>query len=117
MRLTKLIQLKHDLGDAHDSLVDESKQHAALEEMGNVRLEIKRERLCGRQGGAGKWSVGVVLLICELLVNGTPPSAVPAILQSTSAHIIGSEVEELPSVNFVQECCVVVQNLNEMLAA
>jgi hypothetical protein len=40
----------------------------------------------------------------------------PAILQSTSAHMIGSEVEELPSVNFVQECCVVVQNLNEMLA-
>jgi hypothetical protein len=48
MRLTKLIQLKHDLADAHDSLADESKQRAALEEMGNVHLEIKRERLCGR---------------------------------------------------------------------
>jgi hypothetical protein len=51
-----------------------------------------------------------------LLVNGTPPSAVPAILQSTSAHMIGAEVEELPSVNFVQECHVVVKKLNEMLA-
>jgi hypothetical protein len=47
MRLTKLIQLKHDLGDAHDSLADESKQCAALEEMSTVRLEIKCERLCG----------------------------------------------------------------------
>ncbi len=101
MRLTKLIQLKHDLGDAHDSLADESKQCAALEEMSTVRLEIKHERLCGCRGGAGKWSAGVVLLICELLVNGTTPSVVPAILQSTSAHMIGSEVEELPSVNFV----------------
>jgi hypothetical protein len=47
MRLTKLIQLKHDLRDAHDSLANESKQRAALEEMSTVRLEIKRERLCG----------------------------------------------------------------------
>jgi hypothetical protein len=47
MRLTKLIQLKHDLGDAHDSLADESKQRSALEEMGNVHLEFKCERLCG----------------------------------------------------------------------
>jgi hypothetical protein len=30
MQLIKLIQLKHDLGDAHDSLADESKQLAAL---------------------------------------------------------------------------------------
>ena len=47
MRLTKLIQLKHDLGDAHDSLADESKQRATLEEMVNVHLEIKPECLCG----------------------------------------------------------------------
>jgi hypothetical protein len=117
MRLTKLIQLKHDLGDAHDSLANESKQRVALEEMSTVHLEIKREHLWGCRGGAGKWSAGVVLLICELLVNGTPPSAVPAILQSTSAHMIGSEVEQLPSVNFIRECRVVVKKLNEMLAA
>ncbi len=45
MRLTKLIQLKHDLEDAHDSLADESKEHTALEEMSTVHLEIKCERL------------------------------------------------------------------------
>jgi hypothetical protein len=58
MQLTKLIQLKHDLGDAHDSLANKSKQRAALEEICTVHLEIKREHLCGCRGGAGKWSAG-----------------------------------------------------------
>ena len=59
----------------------------------------------------------IVLLICELLVNGTRPSAVPANIQTASAAFTGAEASELPSVNFVRQCRTVLQNLNETLAA
>ena len=71
----------------------------------------------GRKGGASRWPVHIVLLICEMLVNGTPPTAVPANLQSTQAAFVGIEAKELPSVNFVRQCRTVLQNLNETLSA
>ena len=61
--------------------------------------------------------MSIVLLICELLINGTPPSAVPKNMKSFSARLEGHDESEMPSVNFVRQCRVVVQNLNEMLAA
>ena len=59
----------------------------------------------------------IVLLICELLVNGTPPLAVSADIQSFCSIMNGLPENELPSLNFVRQCRVVVQNLNELLAA
>ena len=59
----------------------------------------------------------IVLLICEMLVNGTHPSAVPANIQTSCAAFTGVEADELPSVNFVCECRVVLQNLNKTLSA
>ena len=85
--------------------------------MQKLQLDIKRERPVGRQGGSSKWPVHIVLLICELLVNGTPPYAVPANIQTMSAAITRKEVTELHCINFVRKCCVVVQNLNSTLAA
>ena len=58
-----------------------------------------------------------MLLICKLLVNGTPPTAVPANIQTSSAVFTGAEAEELPSVNFVRQCRGVLQNINSTLAA
>ena len=57
------------------------------------------------------------MLICELLVNGTPPSAVPVDIQITCAALTGIEAKELPTENFVRECRVVLQNVNEILSA
>ena len=57
------------------------------------------------------------LLICEMLVNGTHPSAVPANIQTSCAAFIGVESDELPSVNFVREFRIVLQNLNKTLSA
>ena len=57
------------------------------------------------------------ILICELLVNGTPPSAISANIQTTSAAFTGAEASELPSVSFIRHCRTVLQNLNETLAA
>ena len=80
-------------------------------------IEIKNERPVGRQGGVNRWSVHIVVLICEMLVNGTHPSAVPDNIQMSCAAFTGVEADELPSVNFVHECRIVLQNLNKTLSA
>ena len=116
-RLDLLKHLKLDLDEAKDNLAEESHQREALERMQTIQIEIKKERLVGRRGGAKRWPVHIVLLICELLVNGTHPSAVPANIQTTCAAFTGAEAKELPSANFVRECRVVLQNLNETLSA
>lgn len=116
-RLSMLKDLKDQLRVAKDLLADESHQREALERMQTIKLEIKKQRSVGRRGGSKRWPVHIVLLICELLVNGTPPSAVPANIQTMSAAMSGAEASELPSVNFVRQCRTVLQNLNETLSA
>ena len=59
----------------------------------------------------------IVMLICELLINSTPSSAVPANIQTASAAFTGAEASALPSLRFVRQCRTVLQNLNETLAA
>ena len=115
-QLAVLKDLKTQVGQLKDELADESHERATFEKMATIRLQIKRETSVGRRGGSGKWPVHIVLLICELLTNGTPPSAVPANIQSTAAAFNGCEADELPSVNFVRQCRTVLQNLNSMLA-
>ena len=116
-RLDLLKNMKDRLDKVMSDLVEESQLRAALERMRTIQLEIKKERPVGRRGGAKRWPVHIVLLICEMLVNGTNPSAVPANIQTSCAAFTGVEAKELPSVNFVRECRVVLQNLNETLSA
>ena len=52
-----------------------------------------------------------------MLVNGTHPTAVPANIQSSCALFTGVEATELPCINFVRQCRVVLQNLNDTLSA
>ena len=71
-RLSLLTDLKFDQDDAQDNLADESHNKVGLEKMQRMQLDIKRERTVGRQDDSFKWTVDIVLLICDLLVNGTP---------------------------------------------
>jgi len=116
-RLSMLKELKSQLHEAKDMLADESHQREALERMQTIKLEIKRQRSVGRRGGSGKWPVHVILLICELLANGTPPSAIPANIQTTSAALTGAEATELPSIIFLRQCRTLLQTLNETLSS
>ena len=88
-RLHLLTALRVKLTEVQDNLADESHQMAGLEKMQKLQLEIKRERPVGWQGVSLKWPVHIVLLICELLVNGTPPSAVTDNIQTKSAAMTG----------------------------
>ena len=116
-RLEYLKSLKVYLNEAKEDLVDDSHQLASLERMRKINIDIKKELPIGRWGGGKRWPVNIVLLICEMLVNGTHPSAVPANIQTPCASFTGVEADELPSVNFVCEFWIVLQNLNETLSA
>ena len=54
--------------------------------------------------------------ICEILVNENPPSAIPGNIQTVSAALTGSEVNELTPLDYVRKCRVDLQNRNYMLA-
>ena len=90
---------------------------AQLSKQTNLASLMKKERPVGRRGGSASWPPKVVQLICELLVNGTPPSAIPATIASFSAMECGTVPESLPSLSFIRECHVVVQTIAELMAA
>ena len=52
-----------------------------------------------------------------MLVNGTHPTAVPDNIKSSCALFTDVKATEIPCVNFVRQCQVVIQNLNETLSA
>ena len=82
-----------------------------------IQLQIKREITIGCQGGSLRWPVHIIMIICELLVKGTTPSAITANTQKIYAALTGSELDELPSLEYVRTCRVVVQILNDMIDA
>jgi hypothetical protein len=52
------------------------------------------------QGGSRHWPPWVAQTICELLINGTAPTAVPSTIQSIYEMLYNKSLEELPSVIF-----------------
>jgi hypothetical protein len=69
------------------------------------------------KGGSRRWPTWVVLMICELLINGTQPLAVPSCIHTVYETLYMEEPDELPSVNFVRECRVFVEVMGETLTA
>ena len=116
-RLALLKDIKLRLAETTYMILYECHQREALERMRTIHLDIKRQRQVGRRGGSGKWTVCIVTLICELLVNGTPPSAVPTKILPVSTALTSTAACELPYVDFVRKFQVVLQNVNETLSA
>ena len=92
----KLAATESDLVVAEGDLKKETCRREQLERLQVIGKEIKRERTLGRRGGRARWPVHVVLLICELLTVGIPPSAIPGTLQVTHTVFWGCELRELP---------------------
>ena len=86
-QLEYLKSLKVSLNEAKEDLLDDPHQRAALERMHTIHFEIKKERPIGRRGGGNRRPVHIVLIICEMFVKGTHPSAVPANIQTSCAAI------------------------------
>ena len=94
--MSNILQILKDLklliGELKEELADGSQLLENLQRMSTFHLQINREKTIGRQGRYLRYPVHIVMLICEILVNRTPPSAIPANIQTISAAITGSEV-------------------------
>ena len=82
-----------------------------------MKKEWLEETAKAKKGGRQRWPVWVVQLICELLVNGTPPTAIPGNIRIMYETLYGEPPEDEPSVNFVRECRPVVEVIGETIAA
>jgi hypothetical protein len=95
---------------------------ALLETSSETKQHMKKEwedSGCGKRtrGGSGRWPMWVVLIICELLANGTAPTAIPSNIQTLYETLYQDKPQELPSVSFVRSCRVVVEVMCETKAA
>jgi hypothetical protein len=81
-----------------------------------LQKEWADEETQKRHGGKWWWPPWVVQIICEMLVNGTSPSAVPSAMQTMYEMLIGEPPKELPSVSYVRSCRVVVEVIGETIA-
>ena len=132
-RLLKLRQEGQTRRDTEDELVGVAKElHRTKEELqiastllessSETKRHMKKEwedSGSGKRtrGGSRRWPTWVVLMICELLVNGTAPSAIPSNIQTLYETLYQEKPQELPSVWFVRRCRVVVEVMCETLAA
>ena len=70
-----------------------------------------------RRGGSRRWPTWVVLMICELLINGTRPSAVLSCIHTVYKMLYLEAPKELPCINFMRECRVLVEVMGETITA
>jgi hypothetical protein len=82
-----------------------------------LKKEWANEEAAVAHGGAMRWPPWVGQVICELLVNGTSPSAVPTAMQTMYQMLTGDTPNEFPTINFVWSCRVVVEVIGETIAA
>ena len=91
---------------------------SSVHNKGRMRKEWENAAAARQKGGRRKWPVWVVQLVCELLVNGTPPSAVQGNIIIMYETLYGKgPVEPPPSLSFVRECRLIVQTVGETIAA
>jgi len=96
--LPLLKDLKTQVEELKDELEDESHQRTTFKIMATIRLKIKHKTAFSRRNGSEKWHVHIVLLICDLLTNGIPPSTISVNEQLIAAVFNGCEADEPTSV-------------------
>ena len=126
MSLKRKDKILNEVLEKNNELRDVIEDESSIKSLQNVTegkndstslLKVKRESFVGRKGGGHQWPVRVVQLICELLVDGAPPSSIPRIIYTTSSTMTNEEPKDLPSVNFVRGCRIIAQIIGETIAA
>ena len=103
-----------NMQQAQQQVIDEYK--IMIDGFKSSKLNLKREVKLGRRGGAS-WPLWVTEVCCELLVNGSPPSAIPSNIGTLFATLYGEEPTNIPSLNYVRQCRVLVQIVSETITA
>ena len=98
-------QAQHQVIEHYKSMIDAFK---------SSKLNLKREVKLGHRGGAC-WPLWVTEVCCELLVNGSPPSAIPSSIGTMTSTLYGEEPKKLPLLNFVRQCRVLLQIIGETI--
>jgi hypothetical protein len=103
---------------AHQSQEDQLNEYKAMiEQFKSSKRSLKLEVKIGLRGDA-RWPLWVTKVCCELLVNGSPPSAIPSSIGTLFATLYGKEPKRIPSLNFVHHWCrVLVQIVSETIMA
>ena len=72
-----------------------------VETLKSSKRNLSQEVTASRRGGA-RWPLWwVTKVCCELLVNGSPPSAIPSSIGTLFALLYGEEPRKIPSLNYV----------------
>ena len=87
-----------------------------VETFKSSKRHLSYEFKAGRRQGP-QWPLWVTEVCCELLVNGSPPSAIPVSIATLFSALYGEEPKKIPSLNFVQQCRVLVQIISETITA
>ncbi len=113
-RLDKLVLEKEEKNQLKDELtrvlkVQDAQQKslqeykAMVEELRSTKQNLKCEFKIGQRGGL-RWPLWVTEVCCELLVNGSPPSAIPSSIGCLFAALYGEEPKKIPLLNYVRQC-------------
>lgn len=127
-RLDKLQSANEKMGIMKDELTTVLKSNASqqivldeyklmVEGFKSSKRNLQYEKRVGRRGSCKVWPLWVTEAICDLLVHGTPPSAIPSNIATLYAIFSREEPEELPSVNYVRQCRVLIQIIGETITA
>ena len=87
-----------------------------VETFKSSKRHLSYEFKAGRRQGP-QWPLWVTEVCCELLVNGSPPSAIPVSIATLFSALYGEEPKKIPSLNFVRQCRVLVQIISETITA
>ena len=67
--------------------------------------KIREKRSDNKAGGAHVWPIWMLQLVLKMLVNGTPPSAIPLNIKSqVTLTTPGVIIEDLPGLGYVRNC-------------
>ncbi len=103
-----------NMQQAQQQVIEECK--IMIDGVESSKLNLKWEVKLGRKGGAS-WPLWVTEVCCELLVNGSPPSAIPSSIGTLFATLYGQEPTNIPSLNYVRQCSVLVQIVSKTITA
>jgi hypothetical protein len=100
--------------DAQQKLLQEYK--TMVEQLRSTKQNLKREFKIGRSGGS-RWPLWVTKVCCGLLVNESPPSAIPSSNGCLFTALYGEEPKKIPSLNYVKQCRVLIQIIGDTITA
>ena len=99
-------------------VIEEDSNYPPKTESNTNQKEVRKIREGGKHGGNAKWPLWMLQLVLELLVNGTPPSSIPANIVSHVAIMNpNTTVKEVPSVSWICRCRTILRIIGETLAS